>query len=307
LALAPGETFTSALAAEDFARVAAVYAEAGYLIDAQPNFSYLDGTYVQRITELRIAEYRVIFENETHRTQDFVVTRYLPAVGSVLNQNELRNALITLARQGVVEPLAFPLEPTGTPGEVIVNVTVRERPTGQFGPEATYDTNRGFAANLSFSDSNFLGRAHNISASLSAQTSDVGFLLGASVEYSIPWLYLDAYDFQQVPTSLSGSLFSVIETNQTMTAGRRPVPTTSACWSASIPSATAAWASAWAGASSPTPRSASRRGAATGRTRSSPSALASLGRTATCSTLGFARCPKPRPFPTSPRVASRRR
>ncbi len=217
LGLREDDTFTSALALEDYARLAAAYAEAGYLLDGTPSFSYLDGAYVQRLTELEIAGYELVFEEEPPKTQESVITRYLPDPGLVLNQNELRENLLRLSRLGIVEVYGSSLNPTETPGEVTVVLNVRERPTGSFGPEATYDTLKGFSANLSYSDSNFLGRAHNVSASVSAQTSDVGFLLGGSVDYSVPWLYLDALDFQETPTSISGSLFSVVETNRSLT------------------------------------------------------------------------------------------
>lgn len=219
LTLEPGDTFTSALAAEDFARIAQYYASKGYALAATPNFSYLDGSYVQRLTELKIAGYELRYDKPSPKTQDFVVERYLPEPGSVLNQNQLRDSLIRVARLGIVEPVSWSPSPTDTPGEVTVVVELRERPTGTFGPEASYDTQKGFSANLSYSDTNFLGRAHNFSVSLSAQTSDIGFLLGGSVDYSIPWLYLDALDFQQVPTSVSGSLFSTVDTNRSLTDG----------------------------------------------------------------------------------------
>ena len=219
LSLKEGDTFTSALAAEDFAAIAKLYADRGYVVAASPSFSYLDGTYVQRVTELKIAGYKVTFEGESHRTKDFVITRNLPAVGSVLNTNDLANGLRTLARGGAIQPLGFPLEPTDKPDEVIVNVNVRELRTGNFQPGLQYDTLKGFSAAVSFGDTNFLGRAHTFNAEATAQTSDVGFQVGASVSYSIPWLYVDLLDFKTVPTSLSGSLFSTVETNNSLTSG----------------------------------------------------------------------------------------
>ncbi|CAN5792329.1 POTRA domain-containing protein [soil metagenome] len=217
LNLGEGDTFTSALAAEDFARIQKVYADQGYDVAPTPNFNYLDGTYVQRVTELKIAGYKVTFESENHRTRDFVVTRNLPPVGSVVNYTAIDNGLRTLARSGAIQPLGRPLEPTDQPDEVIVNIVVRELRTGNFQPGLQYDTLKGFSAAVSFGDTNFLGRAHTFNAEATAQTSDVGFQVGASVSYSVPWLYLDILDFQRVPTSLSGSLFSTVETNNSLT------------------------------------------------------------------------------------------
>ena len=217
LKLEEGDTFTSTLAAEDFASIVQLYTDRGYVVAMNPNFNYLDGVYVQRITELKIAGYKVVFENESHRTQDFVVTRNLPAIGSVVNYNDIDNGLRNLARSGAVQPLGRPLEPGENPDEVVVNIVVRELRTGNFQPGLQYDTLKGFSAAVSFGDTNFLGRAHTFNAEATAQTSDVGFQVGASVSYAIPWLYIDLLDFKEVPTSLSGSLFSTVETNKSLT------------------------------------------------------------------------------------------
>ena len=217
LRLSEGDTFTSALAEEDFASLVQAYADEGYVVATQPDFNYLDGTYVQRIIELKIAGYRVTFEDEDHSSKDFIITRYLPDVGEVLNQDEFVRSLQNVARQGAVQPLGFNAEPSEEPDEVIVNVSVRELPSGTFGPQATYDTLKGFTAAVNYGNTNFLGRQHTFNAEVTAQTSDIGFLVGGSVSYSIPWLYIDALDFKQVPTSASLSLFSNVESNNALT------------------------------------------------------------------------------------------
>lgn len=218
-----GDTFTSTIAQEDFARVLRRYQDAGWVVLPQPDFSYDDGTYIQRVTEVTVAGHDVTFEDGESATRDFVVTRYMPAVGSVVNQNEIRAGLQAIGRLGAVEPVNVRFVPTDDPSQVRLNVIVSEVRTGLFTPSAQYATDSGLSASLSFSESNFLGRAHNVGAELNAQTSDLdsplgGLLLGGSLRYSIPWLYIDAYDFQEVPTSVSASLFSLVDTNQLLTA-----------------------------------------------------------------------------------------
>lgn len=218
LGLKVGDTFTSTLAQEDFERIVRRYQDAGWVVLAQPDFSYVDGAYIQRVSEVRVGGYQVTFQGGREKTRDFVVARYLPEVGAVLNQNEIRSSLRRIARLGVVEPINVNLQPGEDPQQVTLNVIVRETRTGVFTPSAQYATDSGLSASLSFSESNFLGRAHDISAELNAQTSDLGFMLGGSLRYSIPWLYLDALDFQEVPTSASASLFSLVESNKLLTA-----------------------------------------------------------------------------------------
>jgi outer membrane protein insertion porin family len=218
LAMEVGDTFTSTLANEDFERMVRHYQDAGWVILTEPDYSYDDGTYVQRIREVRISGYEVTFEDGKQRTEEFVITRYMPPVGSVFNRNQVRSSLQQIARLGAVEPVNAGVLPTDDPSSVRLNVIVRETRTGLFTPSAQYATDSGLSASVSFSESNFLGRAHNVSAEVNALTSDIGFMLGGSVRYSIPWLYIDALDFQEVPTSLSASLFSLVDTNQLLTA-----------------------------------------------------------------------------------------
>ncbi len=219
LELQPGDTFTSTLAEEDFNRLSAHYLEQGWLVMATPDFNWLEGTYVQNIHEIRVAGHEVTFEGERGRTQDFVVSRYLPPVGSVINQNDLRAALMELQQLGVVEPMNLVLLAAEEPDEAVVNVIVGETGTGVFTPGAQYSTDTGFSLSVSYSQLNLWGRAHNVGVEITGQTSDVGLLLGGSVRYSIPWLYVDFLDFKTVPTSLSLTLFSLPTPNQPLSAG----------------------------------------------------------------------------------------
>lgn len=219
LHLQEGETFTSTLAREDFDRISAHYLDLGWLLITEPDFNWLDGTYVQRIHEVRVAGHEVTWEGERGRTQDFVVTRYLPPVGEVLNQNHLRGALMEIQQLGVVEPMNIVLLGSEEPDEAVVNVVVGETGTGVFTPSAQYSTDTGFSLSLSYSQLNLWGRAHNVAVEVTGQTSAIGLLLGGSVRYSIPWLYIDFLDFKEVPTNLSLTLFTLPTPNQPMSAG----------------------------------------------------------------------------------------
>jgi outer membrane protein insertion porin family len=214
-----GDTFTSSLAEEDFQRISALYTERGAVIANRPSFNWLDGTYVQRVSEQRIAGYEITYDGRVGATEPWVVTRYLPRPGGVLNLRQLDEGLRQVARLGVVTPVSRVLLPTDVPNEILVNVVVRANQTGVLQPSAQYNTQTGFAAAVSFSETNLWGRAHNVTAELEAQTSDLGIMLGGSVRYAIPWLYLEALDFQEVPTSLSVSAFSTVVSNQRLTQG----------------------------------------------------------------------------------------
>lgn len=219
LQLQPGDTFTSTLAREDFENIVALYDERGWLMLSTPDFNWVDGRYVQRIQEVRIGGHQVTFEGERKNTQDFVITRYLPEEGTVLNQNDLRRSMMRLQQLGVVEPRNLLLLAGEEPDEAVIDVIVAETGTGVFTPSLQYATDTGFSASLSYSQLNLWGRAHSVGVELTGQTSQVGLLLGGSVRYTIPWLYADFLDFRKVPTSLSLTLFSLPTPNVPMSAG----------------------------------------------------------------------------------------
>ena len=221
LALGIGDTFTSALADEDFRRLRAAYDAAGVVIDGRPSYNYLDGTYVQRITELRIAGYAVVYDGSPGRTEERVVTRYLPPVGDLVDLGRLDDGLRRLARLGIVTPVNRVLVPSEQPGEVIVEVVLRSNTTGLLQPGAQYNTETGFSASVSYAESNLWGLAHNLSAELQALTSDLGLQLGFNVRYAVPWLDVPVFDLQEVPTSMTVSVFSRVEVNQPLTVDGR--------------------------------------------------------------------------------------
>ncbi len=220
-ALTEGDTFTSALADEDFRRLRALYDAQGVVIDTRPSYNYLDGTYVQRVTELRIAGYELVYDGAPGRTEERVVTRYLPAPGDLVDLRRIDEGLRQVARLGVVTPVNRILIPTEVPGEVLVELLLRANSTGLLQPGAQYSTETGFSASVSYAESNLWGLAHNLSAEVQALTSDLGLQLGASVRYAIPWLDIPVFDLQEVPTSLTVSLFSSVDVNQPLTADGR--------------------------------------------------------------------------------------
>ncbi len=218
LELRVGDTFTSAVADEDFRRIRDAYEAAGVVIDGRPSYNYLDGTYVQRVTELKIAGYDVVYEGEPGRTEERVITRYLPAPGELVDLDRIDAGLRALARLGVVTPVNRLLVPTDTDDEVIVEVVLRANSTGLLQPGAQYNTETGFSASVALSESNLFGLAHDLSAEVEVLTSDIGLQVGGSVRYAVPWLDFDFLDFQEVPTSLSLSAFSVVDVNQPLSA-----------------------------------------------------------------------------------------
>ena len=124
LELKVGETFTSALATDDFRRLLEFYAQAGYLLVQEPNFNFRDGTYSQHLREVKIAGYQVDLQTDTPRTKDRVITRYLPKVGSVYNQPEVERAILQINALQIARltqvgtRISHALVPTDNPAQV---------------------------------------------------------------------------------------------------------------------------------------------------------------------------------------------
>jgi len=218
LSLTVGDTFSSLLAEEDFRRIRAAYDSIGVVIEGRPAFEYRAGVYIQRITEMVIAGYDLVYDGETGRTQDRVITRYLPAPGEVVDLRAVDNGLRQVARLGVVTPVNRVLVPTGELGSVRVEVVLRSNTSGLLQPGAQYSTATGLSGSVTYSESNLWGLAHNVSAELSVLNSDLGLVFGAGARYSIPWLDIDFLDFREVPTSLSVGLFTRVDVNQPLSA-----------------------------------------------------------------------------------------
>lgn len=233
LGLAVGETFTSAQAADDFRRLVEFYRSEGYELVQTPEFNFRDGTYSQRVREVRIAGYQVDLQTPDPRTQESVITRYLPPVGAVYNQEEMERGILQLNQLQILELLqagdriSHALIPTDNPARQLVRFVAQERPGRTITPSAELTTEGGvsFGADVAVSDNNLFGAAHSASASVNAGTSDIGFLFGGRLSYTIPWLYADFLDFQEVPTNVSAEVFSETTSNQPLSdGGNRCVP-----------------------------------------------------------------------------------
>ena len=216
LSLKVGDTFTSAVAREDFGAIVKAYNDQGYLVATQPDFSFDNGTYIQRVTEMKIAGYSIQYQGKPDNTKPFVITRYLPKVGSIANVHQIDNGLRQLYRTGSITPVNRSFQQAAKNDELTVVITVKHASTGSFQPSAQYATDTGFSASLSYQEKNFLGRAHHVSVDLNGTSTDLGVMFGGSLRYDIPWLYIPQGDFETTPTSYSIQLFSTIRNNQPM-------------------------------------------------------------------------------------------
>ena len=204
-----GDPFSPQLAQADFERLLAHYQKAGYALVPKPDYRFEDGTYVIRLREVRIAGYRLAWKG-SHRTQDFVVLREFPKPGALFSVPAIREGIGKLLRLGILAgPPAVRTAEGPSEDRVVVELELEEAKTVVIAPAVAWSSQSGWSGQVSLSDKNLWGRAHQASLNLSFVENDAGDNLSFTLSYRIPWLYLDLLDFQETPTSTSFAAYSI--------------------------------------------------------------------------------------------------
>jgi len=210
--LKPGDEYSPTLANEDFARILREYRDLGYDLVAQPDISFREGVYVQRLRELRIAGYRI--EPALTRTDPSVFLREMPPVGSLFSVSALRQGITNVLRTGLLrEPPGVRPQQGEKPEDVILVLSFREAQTGSFVPGISWSSLTGWEGSIGISDTNLWGLAHQYNVTLGINPNDAGQFLTFSASYRIPWVYIDFADFKQVRTSFGVSIYSQPQAN----------------------------------------------------------------------------------------------
>ena len=209
LLLREGDPFSPELAKADFERLLAHYRRAGYALVPRPDFSFENGVYTQRLHEVKIAGYRLVWQGR-HRTQDFVILRELPPPGSLFSVPEIRKAIGRILRLGILAgPPEVKTEPAEREDEVYVVLKLKEGKTVTIAPAIAWSSQSGWSGQVTLADKNLWGRAHQASLNLAFVENDAGENISFSLSYRVPWLYIDFADFKEVPTAVSFSLYSI--------------------------------------------------------------------------------------------------
>jgi outer membrane protein insertion porin family len=224
LKLKKDDVFNAIAAQEDAGAIDNAYATAGFRIAKPPEVSFQDGVYTIKILELKVIGYEVAWKNPQHRTQDFIILRELPAPG-LFSQKAIAGAFERIARLEVINPSSlsngavFRTPNAEKPEEVILVLNLEEGATGAFLPQISYSSRpgEGWAGSVSYQETNLWGLNNGIKFTLQAQPNSAGQWGGASLSYTIPWIYVDFLDFKQVRTPITFSIF-------TQPTGNTPIP-----------------------------------------------------------------------------------
>ncbi|GAC1336205.1 MAG: outer membrane protein assembly factor BamA [Beijerinckiaceae bacterium] len=100
------------------------------------------------------------------RTRDFVIRREFEiGEGDAYNRVLIDRAERRLNSLGYFKKVRITNEPGSAPDRVIIVVDVEDQPTGSFSVSGGYSTTDGFLAEVSVSESNFMGRGQYVRAS----------------------------------------------------------------------------------------------------------------------------------------------
>ena len=102
------------------------------------------------------------------RTRDYVVRREFDlGEGDAYNRVLIDRAERRLNNLGYFKKVKVTNEPGSTPDRVVINVDVEDQPTGSFSVAGGYSTTDGILAEVSVTESNFLGRGQFVRAAVS--------------------------------------------------------------------------------------------------------------------------------------------
>ncbi|PSC06454.1 outer membrane protein assembly factor BamA [Alsobacter soli] len=121
------------------------------------------------------------------RTRDYVIRREFDVgEGDAYNKVLMDKAERRLNNLGYFKKVRISNEPGSTPDRVVVNVDVEDQPTGAFAVSGGYSTSDGFIAEVSVTETNFLGRGQYVK--LAASTGQ--YSKGVEFSFTEPY-FLD--------------------------------------------------------------------------------------------------------------------
>ena len=120
------------------------------------------------------------------RTRDYVIRREFDiGEGDPYNHALIERAERRLNNLGYFKKVHITNRPGTSPDRVIVIVEVEDQPTGSIGLSGGYSTTDGFLAEVSFTETNFLGRGQYVKVSASAGQYSRGW----SASFTEPYLF----------------------------------------------------------------------------------------------------------------------
>lgn len=176
----PGEPLTSKMLSDAISRIQAAYTERGYIAD----FIYYEiqgqqppRTLLFHIREVRISDIQI---TGLKTTREETVRRFIQInPGELYNQRAVRNAVTRLTSLGIFSDISVFLREGSAPGQVVLVFQTTEAKTQRIDLGGTYDPSGRLVLRVGFVNSNFRGRAEQVTADVGIGTLE-GKLSGSA-------------------------------------------------------------------------------------------------------------------------------
>ncbi len=192
--LREGDIYSEEKLRIDIKNLTEAYQDKGYAfanvlrtLDVVPGENKIDLTF--SFEKGKLAHFGHINIKGNHKTRDKVIRRELKILeGGVFSGTDLRVSRENVNRLGFFEPGSVVFNTVSRPGRddiIDIEITVKERNTGQISLGAGYSTATGAFLQASVAQNNFLGKGQNLSLSLSLSKVNKTYNLG----FTEPYLY----------------------------------------------------------------------------------------------------------------------
>lgn len=189
--ITPGEIFSRKILTEDVSRLNDVYGDEGY---ANVNINPITGidekekradiTFDIQKGELVYIE-RINISGNVN-TRDKVIRREVElSEGALFSATDMKRSRNNLNRLGYFEKVSIAPQPGSSDDKVVMNVDVKERPTGSISAGVGYSSVDKIIGTASISQSNFLGTGLKLDLSGTMSSKSERYQLGITE----PWLF----------------------------------------------------------------------------------------------------------------------
>ena len=159
------------------------------------------------------------------RTRDYVIRREFPVgEGDAYNRVLVDKAEKRLNNLGFFKKVKISNEPGSSPDRVVINVDVEDQPTGSFGVSGGFSTTDGLVAEVSVSESNFLGRGQYARLAVSGGTKTKGFEFSFTEPYFMDYRMSAGFDIYSKTSK--NNRYSLYDSTTTGFALRLGIPIT---------------------------------------------------------------------------------
>ncbi len=189
VSISPGDVYNGDAVEKTVERLTKEVAKSGYAFtQVRPRGERDAATRTVRIAFVvdegpRVYIERIDVRGNT-RTRDFVIRREFEiGEGDAYNRVLIDRAERRLNSLGYFKKVRITNQPGSQPDRVIIIVDVEDQPTGSFSVSGGYSTTDGFLAELSVSESNFMGRGQFVRAAVTAGQHSRGVELSFTEPY----------------------------------------------------------------------------------------------------------------------------